>query len=89
MTPTLGALVFFQLDAETADRINELVSAHGRGTNVLTGFLVAGHVTRAWSTTRINLKLLCDAPFDLWIEDVPQWDGNPGQGLRTWRWPVG
>lgn len=87
MTPTLGERVFFQVDAETADRINRLVSQIG-GSPVQAGCLLAAHVTRVWSTTCINLKLLCDAPFDLWIKDVPQWDGNPGQGLRTWRWPV-
>jgi hypothetical protein len=87
MTPTLGVRVFFQLDEETAQRINRLVSEHG-GTPVLTGTLVAGHVTRVWSNTRVNIKVQCDAPFDLWVQNVPEWNGVPGQGLRTWRWPI-
>lgn len=87
MTPTLGVRVFVTLDASTARKINRRAFFLG-GRKTLPGSMLAGYVTHVASNECVNVKLLCDGPFDLRIQDVQKWNGVPGQSLRTWRWPM-
>jgi hypothetical protein len=39
-------------------------------------------ITAVWSDTCVNLKVLLDGEFNLWVTSAPQ-----GEGARQWSWP--
>lgn len=69
MIPTVGRIVHF--------RFPELE----QGTNNH-GPLAPAIITRVWSDTCVNLKVIADGPADIWKTSVIQGDGD-----AQWSWP--
>jgi hypothetical protein len=84
MKPSLGRIVHFEIDEQTANEINGQSFSDDRANNrVQPGELVPAMIVRVWSEICVNLKLLLDGPGDLWITSVCQ-----GTGPRTFREPA-
>lgn len=97
--PLTGSTVFYQLDEETAQKINE------RAVNELfhqqfwypkgqehwkplqAGMMVPAIVTHVYGSglDHVNLKLILDAPFDWWLVSIRKWNGKAGEGCNKWR----
>lgn len=91
-TATIGKNVLYQFDEHMAQRVNEMrLSGNDYlrhpgfyRTQVLAGQMCAAIITGVQgSGFHVNLKLVLDAPFDLWIEFV-----EFGEGCNKWRWPL-
>lgn len=45
-------------------------------------------ITRVWTDSTINLKIIADGPYDYWRTSVTLDDsGEIPQQMYTWRWP--
>jgi hypothetical protein len=79
MTPSLGRIVHFTVDATAAQKLNQL---GGRRYNV--GDKVAAIIARALDNNACNLHLFPEADENMYLAGVPYSTGSqPG----TWSWP--
>jgi hypothetical protein len=100
MKANIGERVLYQFDEETAQRVNDEIESRNNvfrrqcskigGNSVQCGQVCAAIITRVHGSgcSQVNLKLILDAPFDLWLENISQWNGNSGQSTNKWRWPL-
>lgn len=72
--PTVGRIVLYYVSSDDA----EIMAGSGRQPATLPAVVVNDHN----GGTAINLKVFCDAPFDVWRNGVTQ-GTKPGQ----WSWP--
>jgi hypothetical protein len=77
MKPTIGRIVIYK--TTEADR-KQFYDAHGNGESVKE---LPAIIVNVWSDTCVNLKVLGDAPIDVWRTSM-----NQGDGEGNWNWPV-
>lgn len=78
MKPTIGRIVIYYPQKSERELLN----------NYLTK--APAIITAVWSDTCINLKVLCDGPFNLWKTSVNKFDSNINGTPFTenvWDWP--
>ena len=71
MKPTIGRIVIYRF------------AEHERATFNNSAETAPAVITRVWSDTCVNLKVLADGPYDLWKTSVMQ-----GDGAHNWNWLV-
>ncbi|NOS94541.1 MAG: hypothetical protein HOP30_21730 [Cyclobacteriaceae bacterium] len=72
---SIGRVVIYKT---TEDDRKSLKGAYGNQSTELPAVVVA-----VWNSTLVNLKVITDAPVDIWKTSISQGD-NEGQ----WNWPV-
>lgn len=70
MKPTIGRIVIFHFTETDKNFNNGQVDA-------------PAVITAVWSDICVNLKILCDGPFDLWKTSITE-----GTDAYHWSWPV-
>ena len=79
IAPTLGRIVHYTCDPQTAQKLNQL---GGRKYNV--GDIVPGMVVRTTENNSVSLKLHPEAEDDLLISNIAF---STGGQPNTWNWP--
>lgn len=77
MKPTIGRIVIYKTTEEDRKTFQAL-RGNGNNVNELPAIIV-----NVWSDTCVNLKVIGDAPIDLWKTSM-----NQGDGEGNWNWPV-
>jgi len=77
---TLGRIVMFIVDADTASKLAKLGTVH----HYVIGQKLPGLVVGVNENNSVSAKLFPDGPTDLYLTGIPFSAGNqPG----TWNWP--
>ena len=81
--PSLGRIVLFTCDKQTAEQINQMGGAHHH--NYIPGEQIPGIVVGVQQNGNCNLTLFPDAPETLHVQGVEQSTTNRN---RSWNWPT-
>lgn len=76
MKPSIGRIVIYHLMENSPENV-ELCQQNGNPHEL------PAVIVRVWSDNLVNLKVLTDGPYDIWVTSV-QYGHEP----RHWSWPV-
>jgi hypothetical protein len=78
MKPTVGRIVMYIPTTEDLKKFEDAQGNYGESVKKLPAI-----ITNVWSDTCVNLKVIGDAPIDLWRTSM-----NLGDQPGNWNWPV-
>src|SRR5216110_3234321 len=79
-----GRIVYFVVDAATAEAIAQQRFGVVYGNDVDAGDIVPALIVKVWSGVCVNLKLLLDGPDTYWATSV-EYSADPATP-RSWHW---